>query len=299
MQFKYYAAALFSFMVWGAFSLLLRPLAGFPALDILLYRVAFAAIIIVFVSALFRFKTTKENIKLIISLSQRDKLKVVFHSVVSAILLALNWYLYIYVMNNVSVNATSLAYLICPILTTVLAFIFLKEHLNKGQWLAVGISILSCLMLGYGHFLDMFYSVIIALSYALYLVLQKKNTLLDKFFTLTLHIVLGAIILLPLSSTLSSSIVYTTQFYSYVLIIAVLFTIIPLFLNMYALKGLDSSVVGVLLYINPIIAFLLAVLYFKEDINLIQWLAYGLIFIAVLIFNVSYLTDSKRKISVR
>src|SRR5690606_40420590 len=91
-------------------------------------------------------------------------------------------------MNTVSVNATSLAYLICPILTTLLAGIFLKERLNTGQWAAVGMSILSCIMLSYGHFMDMLYSVIIALSYAIYLVLQKANTQLDRFFTLTLHI---------------------------------------------------------------------------------------------------------------
>lgn len=289
MQLKYYAAALFSFVVWGMFSLVLKPLSDYAALDILTYRVAFAAIIIAIVSLTVRYKVTKANLSYIRSLTLPARNKIIGTTIFSAIMLAVNWYLYIYVMNSVSVNATSLAYLICPILTTVLAGIFLKERLNTGQWVAVGMSILSCIMLSYGHFMDMLYSVIIALSYAIYLVLQKANTQLDRFFTLTLHILISAILLIPMGLSSSSEVMHSDLFFQYVLLIAVLFTIIPLFLNMYALKGLDSSVVGVLLYINPIIAFLLAVFYFNENITSLQGIAYGLIFVAVVVFNISYL----------
>lgn len=289
MQLKYYAAALFSFVVWGMFSLVLKPLSDYAALDILTYRVAFAAIIIAIVSLTVRYKVTKANLSYIRSLTLPARNKIIGTTIFSAIMLAVNWYLYIYVMNTVSVNATSLAYLICPILTTVLAGIFLKERLNMGQWVAVGMSILSCIMLSYGHFMDMLYSVIIALSYAIYLVLQKANTQLDRFFTLTLHILISAILLIPMGLSSSSEVMHSDLFFQYVLLIAVLFTIIPLFLNMYALKGLDSSVVGVLLYINPIIAFLLAVFYFNENITSLQGIAYGLIFVAVVVFNISYL----------
>lgn len=289
MQLKYYAAALFSFVVWGMFSLVLKPLSDYAALDILTYRVAFAAIIIAIVSLTVRYKVTKANLSYIRSLTLSARNKIIGTTIFSAIMLAVNWYLYIYVMNTVSVNATSLAYLICPILTTVLAGIFLKERLNTGQWVAVGMSILSCILLSYGHFMDMLYSVIIAFSYAIYLVLQKANTQLDRFFTLTLHILISAILLIPMGLSSSSEVMHSDLFFQYVLLIAILFTIIPLFLNMYALKGLDSSVVGVLLYINPIIAFLLAVLYFNENITTLQGIAYGLIFVAVVVFNISYL----------
>lgn len=295
MAFKYYAAAVFSFVVWGVFSLILRPLSNYAALDILTYRVAFAALIIALISFTFRYKVTRENFVLLKSLAPLERNRILIATIFSAIMLALNWYLYIYVMNAVSVNATSLAYLICPILTTVLAGIFLKEKLNVGQWLAVALSIISCLMLSYGHFMDMLYSVIIALSYAIYLVLQKASTKLDKFFTLTLHMLISAMFLIPLGiNSTSDSVVHSEMFFQYVLVIAVLFTIIPLFLNMYALKGLDSSVVGILLYINPIISFLLAVYYFNESITLLQGAAYGFILLAVIIFNISYLQSKKK-----
>ena len=43
----------------------------------------------------------------------------------------LSWYLFIYAINHVSLQAASFAYIICPILTTVLAFILLKEKIIK------------------------------------------------------------------------------------------------------------------------------------------------------------------------
>lgn len=289
MQFKYYAAALSSFIVWGVFSLVLKPLSAFSSFDILTYRVACSAIIIALVSFVFRRKVTVANVNLWLQLDKKKRNNFIVVSIASAVALAMNWYLYIYVMNHVSVKATSLAYLICPILTTVLAAAFLKEKLNRGQCIALGLSIGSCLLLSYGHLLDVAYSVIIALSYAIYLVIQKANTQFDKFFTLCIHILIAALLLVPYGLMSSTAVSFPNSFYSYILIIAVVFTIIPLFLNMYALKGLDSSVVGILLYINPIIAFTLAVFYFKEEVNLIQGLAYGLILVAVIIFNISYL----------
>ena len=212
-------------------------------------------------------------------------------------MLAVNWFLFIYVMNTISVNATSLAYLLCPILTTVLATIFLRERLTGGQWLAVALSTFSCILLSLGHFTDLFYSLLIAATYAAYLILQKVNTKTDKLFSLTVHITLSTLFLLPLFFITGAGVPKSALFYENVLIIAVVFTIIPLFLNAYALKGLRSSLVGILLYINPIISFFLAVFYFHEPITPVQICAYSLIMLAVVLFNVIYLRVN-RKVAV-
>jgi len=58
-----------------------------------------------------------------------------------------------------------------------------------------------------------------------------------------------------------------------------------LFLNLYALKGINSSVVGMLLNINPIIGFTLATWVFHESNSPLQIVAYGIIFSAVIVFN--------------
>lgn len=296
MNSKYYLSVIIAFTIWGLFSLALKPLSGYSSVDILLYRMCMASVFILFVSFVVRWRITKANIILFKDLSLRERRNIVLINLSSAALLALNWFLFIYVMNHISVNATSLAYLICPILTTVLAFFILKENLSKKQKIAIGISIFSCLMLSIGHFMDLVYSMIIALSYAIYLILQKKNNRLDKFFTLTAQIVLGSVLLSPLFFTENeSSIEKSNLFYILTVVIAVVFTIIPMYLNVFALKKLNSSVVGIFININPVLSFLLAVLYFHEKVNLTQGIAYTLIFFSVLLFNLDALQGNLKK----
>ncbi|WP_380870505.1 EamA family transporter [Sphingobacterium corticis] len=295
---KYYASALSSFVIWGLFSLVLRPLQEYAALEILLYRVLFATASIWLANFLFRRKETQRSFQQISNMNSSDKRKVVGNYVVSALMLSLNWFLFIFVMNTISVNATSLAYLLCPILTTALATIFLGERLRMGQWAAVFVSVLSCFMLSIGHFVDLFYSLMIALTYAIYLVLQKANTATDKLFSLSIHITLSTIILLPLFGIVGLGANKSAIFYELVWVIAVVFTIVPLFLNAYALKGLSSSLVGILLYVNPLLSFTLAITYFSEPITLIQITAYGMIIVSVIWFNLLYFKKQKAVDSV-
>jgi len=290
---KYYLSAVLGFAIWGTFAWVLKPLSAYAALDILVYRVIFAAISIALACMIFRRKQTFASFHYLRTTSRKERMKLIVNMLFSALMLGLNWFSFIYVMNAVSVNATSLAYLICPILTTVLASLFLHEKLNKGQWFAVLLSLVSCIILAYGHFMDLIYSMVIALSYAIYLVLQKNTFKIDKFFTLTIHILVSAIFLLPILTLINPAAPKSITFYSFIAIIAIGYTIIPLFLNIFALKGLDSSIVGTLLYLNPIISFLLAVLYYKEAINTVQIAAFGMIFLAVIIFNIAYLQERK------
>jgi chloramphenicol-sensitive protein RarD len=133
----------------------------------------------------------------------------------------------------------------------------------------------------------------VRLTYACYLVSQRKNTGFDKFILLTFHIVLSAVLLLPFYPAYSGPVPQEAHFWVYIEVIAVAFTIIPLFLNLYALKGLNSSTVGMLLNINPIIAFALANVVYHEHISLLQLGAYCLIFLAVLVFNAHYVFRSQ------
>ncbi|MBS7332746.1 MAG: EamA family transporter, partial [Weeksellaceae bacterium] len=68
-----------------------------------------------------------------------------------------------------------------------------------------------------------------------------------------------------------------------------------LYLNLYALKGASASTVGVMLYINPIIAFSIAIFYYKESVNTLQIVSYFLILLSVFIFNYRILTNLTRK----
>lgn len=292
---KYYFSAFLAFFILGFFSLALKPLHNYPSLDILFYRVFFSVILMFFINVTFRRNLLKKNWNHFKELTQTQKRSTINLTLGGGVFLALNWFVFIYIMNHVSVKAASLAYLICPILTTVLAFFILKEKLSKWQWIAVLISTFSCILLSFNHFQDILYSLITAATYSLYLISQRKNTEIDKFLILSIQLLFTAIILLPFYPNYSGAVPVEPLFYSCLLVIVVLFTIIPLFLNLFALNGINSSAVGIMIYINPIITFLLAILYYKEKVNIIQLIAYFLILVSILIFNEKLIFSRKTK----
>lgn len=289
MKAKYYLAVMGAFFIYGLMSLPLKAIDSYNALDILLSRVSFSAVLIVVFSFFFRRKASLNALSTFRHFTPKIKRRLWVVNVASSIALAVNWYLFIYVMNTVSVHATSLAYMICPIITTVLAYLFLKDRLTKLQWIAVVVSVLSCVLLTIGNPIDFLYSFVVGLSYAVYLVLQKNNNQLDRFFTLAFQIVVAALLLSPLYAHVHPVPLKAEFYYGTIVLIAAGFTIIPMYMNVYALDGLASSTAGIFIYLNPILSFILAMLYFKEEMSISKIVAYSLVFFSVILFNLEIL----------
>ena len=76
-----------------------------------------------------------------------------------------------------------------------------------------------------------------------------------------------------------------TRFYLITLAIALLFTVLPLFLNLYALNRINAATIGILMYLNPLINFTTAFLLLHETASLIQVVGYGIIAAALVMFN--------------
>lgn len=293
---KHLLAALLAFIIWGFFSLPLKPLEQYNSVVILLFRVLFS------LSFLGVYLLAKpQHIRevwaewKVMGVGHKKKQK--FYLVLTGVLLALNWLSFIYTMNHISVRATSMAYLVCPILTAFLAVFILKEHLRRNQWLSLLISALACVLLAFDNPVDVVAALFVGLTYAQYLVLRnkvfiKRGTVL---LFIQLIIALPAILLYLFLQDTPFLMPTESQFYILLLVIAVLFTLIPLLLNIYALQGALSSTVGMLLNINPMIAFLLSIFYWHEHIDFLQLLAYSLIFSAVLLFNQHMLYFSRSK----
>lgn len=282
---KYFLSAFSAFFIWGFFSLALKPLHDYPSLDILFYRVFYATVLLLIINIFFRKEKIKADLQIYNSFDKKEKIKIISLTVLGGFLLVFNWFLFIYCVNHVSVQSASLAYLICPIITTVLAFFILKEQLSKWQWLAVFLFVISCAILSYGHVKDLIYSLVIATTFALYLISQRKNNKFDRFVVLTTQLVIASVVILPFFPSYKGETPVASLFWVLLTLIVVLFTIIPLFLNLFALKGMNSATVGVLMYTNPLINFFLALFYFKEEINFGQMIAYSIILLAILVFN--------------
>lgn len=290
---KYYASALSSFIIWGFFSLALKPLHDYPSLDILFYRVFYATGLLLLINLTFRKKIVQNDLQVFKNLEKKEKYKFLSLTILGGFLLTLNWFLFMYAVNHVSLKSASFAYLICPIITTILAFFILKEKLSAWQWFSVGLCIVSCTILSYGDLTGLVYSLIIAVSFALYLISQRKNNRFDKFVVLTVQMVIASVVIAPFFPFYRGETPTAALFYILMIVIVILFTIIPLFLNLFALKGMNSSAVGILMYTNPLINFFLAIFYFKEEINLTQIISYSLILLSVIIFNEKFIFRKK------
>lgn len=286
---KYYASALAAFIIWGFFSLALKPLHTYPSLDILFYRVFFSTVLLLGINFLFRKQIVQNDIAAFSQMAKKQKVRFLSLTVLGGFLLVVNWLLFIYAMNHVSLKSASFAYLICPIVTTILAYFILKEKLTKWQWFSVALCLISCGILSIGNLVELAYSLTIAFSFALYLISQRKNNMFDKFFVLTVQMIFAAVIMLPFFPSFSGDVPTESLFYILLLVIVIVFTIIPLYLNLYALKGMNSSAVGILMYTNPMLNFLLAIFYFGEEINQSQIISYSLILLSIVIFNERFL----------
>ena len=220
---KYYLAALSSFIIWGFFSLALKPLHNYASLDILFYRVFYATGLLLIINLIFRIKIIKTDLQILKNLETNQKYKAIFLTAFGGLLLILNWFLFIYAVNHVSLQSASFAYLICPIITTILAFFILKEKLSSWQWFSVFLCIISCGILSFGHLTDLFYSLTIAVSFAHYLISQKNNKF-DRFLVLTVQMVIATLIILPFFPFYSGETPTEPIFYILLVVIVVVFT---------------------------------------------------------------------------
>jgi chloramphenicol-sensitive protein RarD len=288
---RYLLAAFLSVSIWGFFSVPLRNLKTFPSEEILYYRIFTSLVVIWLAILMFRRKAVQQDLSYWKSRSVGEKKIIIYQIIGATILLTLNWYTFIYAVNNISLKSAAFAYMVCPLITAFGGFLILKEELSRLKLLALGVALISIVMLATGSFIEVLWSVIIAALYAFYLIIQRKMQHLDKLNVLAVQITFAVILMLPFYIHHHEGFPTGAWFWGNIVVIAVLFTVIPLFLSLYALIGIPSSTLGIIIYLNPIIAFTVAVLYFDEQISVHQLMAYFLLLFAVFLFNWNLIKD--------
>jgi chloramphenicol-sensitive protein RarD len=214
-----------------------------------------------------------------------ERKRLIWLTLLAGILITGNWFTYIYAVNEVNLQSAAFAYMVCPLITAIGGFLILKEPLSRLKLLALTLALISIIILAQGSLRDVSWSVFIASLYSFYLIIQKVMGKIDKFNMLGIHLVLASLIILPLFLYTFNAFPTEPYFWVNIIIISVFFTIIPLFLSLYALIGMPSSTLGIIIYLNPIVAFAVAFFYFHEGINPHQLYAYSMLFVAVLVFN--------------
>ncbi len=294
---KHYAAAISAFFIWGFFSLPLRALNEFTAGEILYFRIACSVIILLVIILGFRKAELRQDIARLKTFPPGERNQIIALTLGGAALLIVNWLIFIYVINAINIKTASFSYFICPVLTAVLGNFILKERLTSLQWTAVMLCVVSCVLLGLNSVLELGYSFAVAISYALYLISQRKNNGFNRLNILAVQMIFALLILSITYPLLVDSVPTTLEFYGLIVLVAGIFTVLPLFLNLYALNRINSATVGILLYINPMMNFAIAFLIFHETITTLQVIGYCIILIALVLFNYPNLKKLKAKVA--
>ena len=281
--------------MWGFFAIPLRNISAYPAETILYYRI-FVSLLLSWAAILFfRKKSLNADWERVRTLPFAQRRQLVLLVIASVIMLTGNWLSFIYVINKVSLQAGAFAYMVCPIITAFLGFLILKEEISRRKWFAILVSLISVIILAIGFVEEVAWSVGVALLFAIYLVIQRKISGIDKFNLLAVQLLFASLLVLPAFLWQYEQLPVEPVFWNNIFIIALLFTVVPLYLNMYALIRIPSSTVGILIYINPIVAFAVAFIYFGDQTSLLQVVSYLVLLCAVIIFNWGIILRLKRK----
>lgn len=290
-------AALSANVIWGFMAIPLRLIKAYDADQILYYRIIVSFLISGLVVVFFNRKNLKTDITYLSSIKGKDFSNLAILIIVSGVFITLNWFTFIYVVNSINLKSAAFAYMICPLITALGGFILLKEELSKIKVMAIAIAVVSIFILATGSVHEVLWSIVTAAFYAFFLIIQRKIQSINKLNMLAFQMVVALVLIIPLFFILPQPIPAELSFWVNIIIISAFFTVLPLLLSLIALTSLPSSTVGILIYINPVVAFSVAFFYFNERIQANQLFAYGLLVCAVVIFNSKIIKESFFKFS--
>lgn len=256
--------------MWGVLPLYLHLLQGVPALQVLSHRVLWSLLLLaVIVVALRRIR----------SIAAAARGRTLLLLIGSATLIAINWLVYIWAVQNNHVLDASLGYFINPLLSVALAVLVLGERLRRWQGIAIGLAALGVLPLLLQGGGALWIPLVVALSFGGYGLLRKVAAI-DALGGLTVETLLlapPALAVLLWAEHGHMSAFGSSMRLDLLLIAAGAVTATPLLLFAAAAKRLPYATVGLLQYITPTLQFLEAVLLFGEPVRPMHLATFALI----------------------
>lgn len=274
-----------AYIIWGGFPIIIGALGFASPYEIISWRIIFGFLTGMALLLITRtFKSVVEVFK-----NRRNLIWVA----VSAILIFINWSIYVVAVASHHVVEASLGYFINPLITILLAVFFLKEKLGRAQWVAVGFGLVAVIVLSFDYGRLPWIALSLATSFGVYGL--AKNKLGGKVKALTSFsiesgfVVPLAIVQLILVNLFGGGLMFASEgfigtagFIGYGLV-----TAIPLILFGTAAQYVPLRFIGFMQYISPILQFLVGIFYFHEPMPAARWFGFVLVWcgLALLIFD--------------
>jgi chloramphenicol-sensitive protein RarD len=195
-----------------------------------------------------------------------------------AVLIAINWLIFIYSVISHQVLQSSLGYFINPLFSILLGMIFLRERLRRWQWLAVIIAGIGVLNLAVRSDRLPWIALSLAGSFGLYGLVRKKVDIDSLHGLLVETAVLLPIALIVLALPVAHHI--STRSLGLLSLSGVI-TAVPLLFFGVALRRLKLSTMGFLQYVGPTLQFLIALVVFHEVLDQAKLASFALCWLAI------------------
>ncbi|MFH4935013.1 EamA family transporter RarD [Staphylococcus cohnii] len=209
--------------------------------------------------------------------------------------ITINWGTFIWAVTNGHVLQSSLGYYINPLVSILLALIFLKERFNKLEWIAIGFAVIGVLYMTIRVGVFPSISLLLACSFGIY-GLIKKIVPIDAISSITIECIVtapaGIIYLWYIWQQGSLTFGYNTS--SFWLIFSGAVTAIPLILFSAGARRIPLSLTGFIQYIGPTIMFVLGIFLFKEPFSVDQFITFIFIWVGIVIYSISQYVKIKK-----
>ena len=276
--------ALAAYSMWGIAPMYFKLLTSVPALEIVMHRIVWSVLVLCLLLAVRKKFGQVFN-------AMRDP-KVIATLSISGLLLAANWLVFIWAVNNDHMLDASLGYFINPLFNVLLARFFLHESLTRLQLLAVFVALAGVAFLIFSYGQLPWVALVLAISFSIYGLLRKKVSV-DSMPGLLIE----SCIMLPFAllywfvmDTTSGNMLANSTDLNVTLLLAGVVTTAPLLCFTAAARRIRYTTLGFFQYIGPSLMFLLAVIHYQEPLDTTRVVTFVCVWSGLLI----YVYDSLR-----
>ncbi len=270
-----------AYAIWGLFPLYFPYLRPASPVEVLLHRVIWSFLVVsIIITATHGWDAVHRV---------RHDRRLTARLAVAAFLIAVNWLVYIWAVNNDHVVDAALGYFVNPIVTVLLGVVVLNEHLRRLQWVAVAAGVVAVGVLAVGYGKVPWIALVLASSFAGYGYIKKSvgpglEAATSLWMETALMLPLALVALAGLGATGRLTFADHGVDHAALLMSAGVVTAVPLLLFAAAARRIPLSLVGLLQYLTPVGQFLVGTLVNHEDIPparlagfAIVWVALGLL----------------------
>ncbi len=283
-----YWSVIASYVCWGFMPLYTREFTDVSMLEFFVHRIVWSAVILV-VLMLLQGK--------FFDLLKHVTLKTIGFYFISAILVAANWYIFVWGILRGDITEASLGYFINPLISVVLGLVILREKLRKLQVLAIVFVILGVAILGFAYGKFPWLAFALGGSFGLYGLVRKLGTLKAvEGLTLEMILLLPFVLILFYYLHTQDQLVFGSQGWlvDLKLMTIGIITAVPMLIFIFGVQRISMTSLGFIQYLGPTLQFLSGVYIFHEIIDQHRLLGYATVWVGLIIFATEGLYSAKK-----